>query len=206
MTEPYDTMRDDAEQFAEHSDESIGYRAEHDRLRDLLSIETTAREQAISRATAAEAERDALRAALAEVLPLAGSAVSDLRREARERHHSWWTERAQDAAAALDRARALLASHAKPYRPLNPDDCAQFARDCEALASEPAQAEMPDGWHGWHVEHIDSSRDQLEQWILVGGVRPRIRIGITERDVEAGAVQALHAFANAIERGGKGAT
>jgi hypothetical protein len=72
-----------------------------------------------------------------------------------------------------------------------------------ALASEPAQAEMPDGWH---VEHIASSRDQLEQWILVGGVRPRIRIGITERDVEAGAVQALRVFADRIERGGKGAT
>jgi hypothetical protein len=73
-----------------------------------------------------------------------------------------------------------------------------------ALASEPAQAEMPDGWNGWHVEHIDSSRDQLEQWILVGGVRPRIRIVITERDVAAGAVQALRVFADRIERGGKG--
>jgi hypothetical protein len=79
-------------------------RTERDALRAALASRQELIDSMERHGSALQIERDALRVALAEVLPLVGSAVSDLQREARERHHSWWTKRAQDAAAALDRA------------------------------------------------------------------------------------------------------
>ena len=67
-----------------------------------------------------------------------------------------------------------------------------------ALASEPAQAvELPEGWSILH-------EPEAEMWMLRrAGVR---YADVYQIEVVHGAVKALRAFADAIERGGKGAT